>query len=61
MSYKRLRASGLQRNSDSSRMRDAGKRRVDLPSNQCFILKGQIGLPWHLSLSRRALVDLVEP
>jgi len=61
MSYKRLPASGLQRNSDSSRMRAAGKRRDDPLSNQPSKLWGQSCLPCHnpcppcLSRSGRAL------
>lgn len=45
MSYKRLPASGLQRNSDSSRMRAAGKRRDHPPSNQTSMLRGYVCLP----------------
>lgn len=48
MSYKRLRASGLQRNSDSSRMRAAGKRRDGPSSNQSSRFWGHASLPCHL-------------
>lgn len=61
MSYKRLRTSGLQRNSDSSRMRDAGKRRVDPRSNPILTYLGADWSTLPSSLSLRALVDLAEP